>query len=62
MWNMVKYLFAIHSFLCVDVSCLQEMAVMFACMKKNDFKEIKCTPEIDGFMTCYNQHRVMEGL
>jgi hypothetical protein len=34
------------------------MAVMFACMKKNEFKEVKCSTEIDGFMSCYNQHRV----
>jgi len=39
-----------------DVTCLQEMAVMFACMKNNDFKEVKCSPEIETFMTCYNQH------
>ncbi|XP_021962429.1 coiled-coil-helix-coiled-coil-helix domain-containing protein 1 [Folsomia candida] len=40
-----------------DVSCLEEMAVMFACMKKNEFKEVKCTPEIEKFMGCYHQHR-----
>jgi len=37
----------------VDNSCLQEMAVMFACLKANDFNEAACSPEITGFQTCY---------
>ncbi|CAL8077666.1 unnamed protein product [Orchesella dallaii] len=40
----------------VDVSCLQEMAVMFACMKNNDFKEVKCAKEIDIYNNCNKEH------
>jgi len=39
-----------------DTTCLQEMAVMFACMKKADFKEAKCSEEISIFNKCYWQH------
>jgi hypothetical protein len=33
-------------FFCIDVACLQEMAVMFACFKKHDFNEALCPKEI----------------
>lgn len=45
-----------------DVSCLQEMAVMFACMKANDFREAKCTPEIDSFTKCYTEYMVIKNI
>lgn len=36
-----------------DVSCLQEMATMFACMKTNEFSENLCNKEISSFQKCY---------
>lgn len=36
-----------------QVSCLQEMAVFFACMKNNDFNESLCNKEIGSFQKCY---------
>jgi len=39
-----------------NVACLQEMAVMFACMKDNEFKEAKCGPQIERFQKCYSEH------
>lgn len=36
-----------------SVSCLQEMAVFFACMKNNDFNESMCSKEIGTFQKCY---------
>jgi len=41
-----------------DVTCLQEMAVMFACMKANDFRESKCSEEIETFNKCHKEHTV----
>ncbi|ODM99951.1 Coiled-coil-helix-coiled-coil-helix domain-containing protein 1 [Orchesella cincta] len=45
-----------------DVSCLQEMAVMFACMKNNDFKEVKCSQEIETFNKCHLEHTASKKL
>lgn len=39
-----------------DVSCLQEMAQMFACMKTNEFAENLCNKEISSFQKCYKVH------
>jgi len=39
-----------------NTACLQEMAVMFACMKKSDFREVKCTEEINIFNKCYTEY------
>ncbi|ODM94796.1 Coiled-coil-helix-coiled-coil-helix domain-containing protein 1 [Orchesella cincta] len=39
-----------------NVSCLHEMAIMFACMKKNEFKEVKCSEEIETFNKCHMEH------
>lgn len=36
--------------------CIQEMSVLFACLKKNDFKEIKCSSELSTFQKCYDGH------
>lgn len=36
-----------------QVACLQEMAVLFACLKTNDFLESNCLKEITTFKGCY---------
>ncbi|XP_053675662.1 uncharacterized protein LOC128725913 [Anopheles nili] len=36
-----------------DVACLQEMAVLFSCLKTNDFNESLCSKEVSGFQRCY---------
>ncbi|XP_055637896.1 uncharacterized protein LOC129776335 [Toxorhynchites rutilus septentrionalis] len=36
-----------------DVACLQEMAVMFSCLKANDFEERLCLKEASTFKKCY---------
>ncbi|EDO63590.1 uncharacterized protein LOC120904338 [Anopheles arabiensis] len=36
-----------------DVACLQEMAVMFSCLKTNDFNESLCAKEVGNFQRCY---------
>ncbi|XP_055837850.1 uncharacterized protein LOC129906202 [Episyrphus balteatus] len=39
-----------------DVACLQEMAVLFACLKDNEFAEKLCPKEIATFEKCYKVH------
>jgi predicted hydrocarbon binding protein len=36
-----------------NVACLQEMTILLACMKKNDFNEPLCNKEIGTFQNCY---------
>ncbi|XP_012252410.2 coiled-coil-helix-coiled-coil-helix domain-containing protein 1 isoform X2 [Athalia rosae] len=36
-----------------DVSCLQEMAVLFICLKEKDFNESMCSKEVQQFQICY---------
>lgn len=36
-----------------DVACLQEMAIMLACFKNNDFNQALCAKEISNFQGCY---------
>ncbi|XP_058814562.1 uncharacterized protein LOC131678427 [Topomyia yanbarensis] len=36
-----------------DVACLQEMAVMFSCLKANEFNERLCPKEVSSFKKCY---------
>ncbi|XP_037953869.1 coiled-coil-helix-coiled-coil-helix domain-containing protein 1 [Teleopsis dalmanni] len=36
-----------------DVACLQEMSVLFACLKDNEFVEQYCNKEITQFKRCY---------
>ncbi|EDW60052.1 uncharacterized protein LOC115762096 [Drosophila novamexicana] len=36
-----------------DVACLQEMGVLFACLKDNEFVEKYCNKEINQFQKCY---------
>lgn len=39
-----------------EVSCLQEMTQMFACLKTNEFAENLCGKEISSFQKCYKFH------
>ncbi|XP_071442847.1 small ribosomal subunit protein mS37 [Hetaerina americana] len=36
-----------------DVACLQEMAILFACFKKNEFNQALCANEVQTFNKCY---------
>ncbi|KAG8230770.1 hypothetical protein J437_LFUL017828 [Ladona fulva] len=36
-----------------DVACIQEMSVLFACLKKNEFNQTPCSNEIQSFSKCY---------
>ncbi|XP_046408030.1 coiled-coil-helix-coiled-coil-helix domain-containing protein 1 [Ischnura elegans] len=36
-----------------DVACLQEMSILFACFKKNEFNQALCSNEIQNFNKCY---------
>uniref|UniRef100_A0A0K8TN87 CHCH domain-containing protein n=1 Tax=Tabanus bromius TaxID=304241 RepID=A0A0K8TN87_TABBR len=36
-----------------EVACMQEMSVLFACLKNNDFVEQYCSKEISNFNGCY---------
>ncbi|KAH8291166.1 hypothetical protein KR054_009389 [Drosophila jambulina] len=36
-----------------DVACLQEMGVLFACLKDNEFVEKYCHKEISQFQNCF---------
>lgn len=36
-----------------EVCCLQEMSVMFACFKSNEFNQQACSKEIQSFQKCY---------
>ncbi|XP_055374534.1 coiled-coil-helix-coiled-coil-helix domain-containing protein 1 [Condylostylus longicornis] len=39
-----------------EVECLQEMAILFACMKDNEFAEKYCQKEISNFQKCFKFH------
>uniref|UniRef100_A0A1A9WI50 CHCH domain-containing protein n=1 Tax=Glossina brevipalpis TaxID=37001 RepID=A0A1A9WI50_9MUSC len=39
-----------------DVACLQEMSILFACLKDNDFVEKYCPKEISQFKKCYKNY------
>lgn len=39
-----------------DVACIQEMTVLFACLKANEFNETKCPNEIKNFNGCYKTY------
>lgn len=36
-----------------DVACMQEMSILFACLKNNDFNESLCNKEVTTFNKCY---------
>lgn len=39
-----------------DVACLQEMSVLFACLKNNEFNQSLCSKEIGSFKGCYKSY------
>lgn len=43
-----------------QVACLEEMAVMFSCLKANEFNEALCPKEVGGFQKCYTMHKQSE--
>ncbi|XP_037926659.1 coiled-coil-helix-coiled-coil-helix domain-containing protein 1 [Hermetia illucens] len=36
-----------------EVACLQEMTILFTCLKENDFQESLCSKEVQTFNKCY---------
>lgn len=36
-----------------DLACIQEMTILFACLKKNNFNQQVCSNEINVFQKCY---------
>lgn len=36
-----------------DVACIQEMTILFSCLKNNDFNQTACAKEISTFKGCY---------
>ncbi|XP_014251806.1 coiled-coil-helix-coiled-coil-helix domain-containing protein 1 [Cimex lectularius] len=38
------------------VACIQEMSVMFACLKSNNFSESRCPKEIASFQKCCTEN------
>lgn len=38
--------------------CVHEMSVMFACFKKNEFDQSRCSDEINKFQACANKNHV----
>lgn len=39
-----------------NVACIQEMTVLFACLKNNEFNEVPCAKEISNFNGCYKTY------
>ncbi|XP_063540206.1 small ribosomal subunit protein mS37 [Cydia strobilella] len=39
-----------------EAACMQELAVMFACFKKNEFDQQQCLKEITEFQGCYKDY------
>lgn len=37
-------------------ACVHEMSIMFACFKKNEFDQSRCSNEINSFQVCANNH------
>lgn len=40
----------------LDVCCIQEMSILFACLKQNEFNEKLCSKEIQSFQNCYTDY------
>lgn len=40
-----------------NVTCIQEMSVMMACFKANEFEQAPCAPEISKFQNCVTESR-----
>lgn len=45
-----------------EAACLQEMAVMFACLKKNEFDQTPCINEVNAFQGCYKDFREINAI
>ncbi|KAG0721969.1 hypothetical protein GWK47_045358 [Chionoecetes opilio] len=41
-------------------ACLQEISILFACFKRNDFVQAACSKEIDAFQACHLNHMVTQ--
>ncbi|XP_017768519.1 PREDICTED: coiled-coil-helix-coiled-coil-helix domain-containing protein 1 [Nicrophorus vespilloides] len=39
-----------------DVCCIQEMSLMLACFKLNEFDQSLCSKEVQNFSKCYQGH------
>lgn len=39
-----------------EAACMQEMTVLFACFKKNEFDQSQCAKEISSFQGCYKAY------
>lgn len=39
-----------------DRACVHEMSIMFACFKKNEFDQSRCSAEIDKFQVCASKY------
>ncbi|XP_075213393.1 uncharacterized protein LOC142319704 [Lycorma delicatula] len=39
-----------------DIACVQEMFVLFGCLKKNEFASGACAEEVNKFKKCYYTH------
>lgn len=37
-----------------DSTCIHELSILFACLKKNDFSQSLCDKEFDVFRKCYS--------
>uniref|UniRef100_A0A1B6EW37 CHCH domain-containing protein n=1 Tax=Cuerna arida TaxID=1464854 RepID=A0A1B6EW37_9HEMI len=38
--------------------CVQEMMVLFSCLKKNEYNQSPCGNELDALNKCYKTHQV----
>ena len=45
----------------VGLVCLQEMSLMLACLKKQEFDQSSCATEIESFSLCCDQQMVCKG-
>lgn len=39
-----------------NVACIQELSVLFACLKTNDFDQSRCAKEVSTLNGCYKTH------
>lgn len=44
------------------MACLEEMSLLFACLKKNDFDQGKCSTEVAKLQGCFKDFRVSKDL
>ncbi|XP_073986677.1 small ribosomal subunit protein mS37 [Rhodnius prolixus] len=43
-------------------SCVQEMSVLFACLKRNGFNDIPCNKEVTAFRKCWEDNAAQQRL